>query len=87
LIAQEPVSQISNETIQTAICSKSPEFWNQDDPSQRVRCQFDDVDLEGRAVSPQSGIRPIEVDTNVRQIAPGIWLKFDEHQLPSSREI
>jgi hypothetical protein len=53
--------------IQTAFCLKSPEFLNQDGPWEGVRYEFHDVGLDGRAVSPQSGIVPIEVDRNVHR--------------------
>jgi hypothetical protein len=79
LIAPQPVFQLSNVMIQTAICPKSPECWNQDRPEEVVLCEFHHAGLDGLAVSRQSRIVPFEADRNVCHIVPVIQLQFGEH--------
>jgi hypothetical protein len=86
-IAQQAVSQQSNEMIQMGISPKLPKFGCQNRREEVVRCEFRHTGLDGRAVSLQSRIGLFEADGNVWQTIPVICLQFGEHPLPRSREI
>jgi hypothetical protein len=73
--------------IQMAISPKLPKIRCQDRLEEVFRCDFRRAGLDGRAISLQSRIGLFEVDRNVRQTFPVIYLQFGEDPLSHSREI
>jgi hypothetical protein len=73
--------------IQMAISPKFPKFCYQDRREEVIRCEFDRVGLDGRAISLQSRIGLFEAHRNVRQTVPVIGRQFGKGRRSQSREI